>query len=43
MTDWLTELLGRPAKEYPEFMAGLSFIARSSPDEALAALRTCRR
>ena len=39
MTDWLTELLGTPTKEYPAFMAGLSFIAALDPDEALAALR----
>jgi DNA-binding PadR family transcriptional regulator len=39
MTDWMTELLGTPAKEYPAFMAGLSFIPSLSPDEALAALR----
>jgi DNA-binding PadR family transcriptional regulator len=39
MTDWMTELLGTPAKEYPVFMAGLSFIAALAPDEALAALR----
>ena len=29
MTDWLTELIGTPNKEYPAFMAGLSFIARA--------------
>jgi DNA-binding PadR family transcriptional regulator len=39
MTDWLTELVGTPAKEYPAFMAGLSFIPALDPDEALAALR----
>jgi DNA-binding PadR family transcriptional regulator len=39
MTDWLTEMIGVPAKEYPEFMAGLSFIAALTPDDALAALR----
>src|ERR1700727_1429431 len=39
MTDWLTELLGTPGKEYPAFMAGLSFIAALDPDDALAALR----
>jgi len=39
MTDWLTELIGTPVKEYPAFMAGLSFIPALSPDEALAALR----
>ena len=39
MTDWLTELVGTPGKEYPAFMAGLSFIAALDPDDALAALR----
>jgi hypothetical protein len=31
--------VGVPTKEYPQFMAGLSFLAALSPDEALAALR----
>ena len=39
MTDWLTELIGTPTKEYPAFMAGLSFIAALAPEEAIAALR----
>src|SRR5262252_4469544 len=39
MVDWLTELVGVPIKEYPQFMAGLSFIAALQPDEALRALR----
>jgi DNA-binding PadR family transcriptional regulator len=39
MVDWLTELIGVPAKEYPQFMAGLSFIAALDPDDALGALR----
>ena len=39
MTDWLTELIGVPAKEYPQFMAGMSFIGALTPDDALAALR----
>ena len=39
MTDWLTELIGTPSKEYPAFMAGLSFIPALDPDDALAALR----
>jgi DNA-binding PadR family transcriptional regulator len=39
MTDWLTELIGTPAKEYPAFMAGLSFIPALDPDDALGALR----
>jgi DNA-binding PadR family transcriptional regulator len=39
MTDWLTELVGTPGKEYPAFMAGLSFLPALDPDDALAALR----
>lgn len=39
MTDWLTELIGTPTKEYPAFMAGLSFMAALAPEEATAALR----
>src|SRR3974390_12155 len=39
MTDWMTELIGVPRKEYPAFMAGLSFVASLPPDDALAALR----
>ncbi|MBV8463777.1 MAG: PadR family transcriptional regulator [Acidimicrobiales bacterium] len=39
MDDWMTELIGVPAKEYPAFMAGLSFIPSLDPDDALAALR----
>ena len=39
MTDWMTELIGVPGKEYPAFMAGLSFIAALPLDDALAALR----
>jgi len=39
MTDWLTELIGTPNKEYPAFQAGLSFIPALDPDDALAALR----
>lgn len=40
MNDWMTELIGVPAKEYPDFMAGLSFLPSLPPDEALAALRS---
>ena len=39
MTDWLTELIGTPNREYPAFMAGLSFLPALDPDDALAALR----
>src|ERR1700722_20285663 len=42
MTDWLTELIGPPAKEYPAFMAGLSFLPALDPDDALAALQRRR-
>ena len=31
MDDWMTELIGVPAKEYPAFMAGLSFIPSLTP------------
>ncbi|HXW34156.1 MAG TPA: PadR family transcriptional regulator [Acidimicrobiales bacterium] len=40
MNDWMTELISVPAKEYPAFMAGLSFIPSLHPDEALMALRS---
>ncbi len=42
MNEWMTELISTPAKEYPAFMAGLSFLASLPPDEALAALRSRR-
>jgi DNA-binding PadR family transcriptional regulator len=38
MDDWLTELIGVPAKEYPAFMAGLSFLPALDADDALSAL-----
>jgi DNA-binding PadR family transcriptional regulator len=37
--DWLTDLLSLRNKEFPTFMAALSFIAALPPDEALQALR----
>jgi DNA-binding PadR family transcriptional regulator len=40
MIDWMTELIGVPEKEYPKFMAGLSFLAALTPEDALRALRT---
>ena len=40
MNDWMTELIGVPAKEYPAFMTGLSFLPSLPPDEALMALRS---
>ena len=36
--NWLRELLSEPAKEYPQFMAGLSFIVGLPPDEAVGLL-----
>src|ERR1700730_3528358 len=40
MIDWMTELIGVPSKEYPRFMAGLSFLAAPPPDGGLNARRT---
>jgi DNA-binding PadR family transcriptional regulator len=40
MDDWMTELIGVPIKEYPAFMAGLSFIPAMGPDDALMALKS---
>jgi DNA-binding PadR family transcriptional regulator len=37
--DWLWELITQPAKEYPGFMAGLTFIGIFPPAKALAALK----
>jgi DNA-binding PadR family transcriptional regulator len=37
-TEWLADLLSVPVKEYPQFMAGLSFMAALPPDEARNAL-----
>jgi DNA-binding PadR family transcriptional regulator len=39
MVDWMTDLLGTPEKEYPNFMAGLSFLPALTPEDALQALR----
>ena len=39
MVDWMTDLIGTPEKEYPKFMAGLSFLPALTPDDALQALR----
>ena len=36
MNEWMTELISVPAKEYPAFMAGLSFLGSLHPEEALA-------
>jgi DNA-binding PadR family transcriptional regulator len=37
--DWLRSLLRIPAKEYPQFAAGLSFLGHLSPKEACYLLR----
>ena len=39
LTDWLTDLVAAPAKEYLQFEAALTFLPALHPDEALAALR----
>ena len=39
MTDWLTNLIMEPAKEYPQFEAGLTLMPALAPDEAKAALQ----
>lgn len=39
MHDWLAELVGTPAKEYPDFEAALALLAALPPDTALALLR----
>ncbi|WP_328806313.1 PadR family transcriptional regulator [Streptacidiphilus fuscans] len=39
LRDWLSELLSVPAKEYPQFEAGLSLAGSLPPDEVLALLR----
>ncbi len=39
LTDWLTELIAAPTKEYPHFMAGLSFLPALDTGDALDALR----
>jgi DNA-binding PadR family transcriptional regulator len=38
MLGWVRELLVQPAKEYPRFMAGLTFAGILSPAEVVAAL-----
>jgi DNA-binding PadR family transcriptional regulator len=39
LTDWLSELLAAPVKEFPQFMAALSFLGALPPEEAVKALR----
>ncbi len=40
MNDWMTELISVPSKEYPAFMAGMSFLPSLPPEEALTALQS---
>lgn len=42
MSDWLSELVAAPAKEYLQFEAALSLLPALPPDEALDALRQRR-
>ena len=42
MNEWMTDLISTPSKEYPAFLAGLSFLPSLPPDEALGALRSRR-
>jgi DNA-binding PadR family transcriptional regulator len=37
--DWMTDLVGTPVKEYPQFEAALCLLPILPPDEALALLR----
>jgi DNA-binding PadR family transcriptional regulator len=37
--DWMADLVGEPAKEYPQFEAALCLLPVLPPDEALALLR----
>src|SRR4029077_5264190 len=39
LTDWLSELVATPAKEYLQFEAALSLIAALPPDDAVDLLR----
>ncbi len=39
MTEWLYDLMSTPVKEFPHFMAALSFAGALTPDEGLSALR----
>ena len=43
MTDWLSELLAAPVKEYLQFEAALSLLPALPPEEAVAALDQRRR
>lgn len=39
INDWLAELISTPTPEYPQFVAGLSFLAALPPDEVVDLLR----
>lgn len=39
ISDWLAELISTPTTEYPQFVAGLSFLASLPPDQAIALLK----
>ena len=39
MTDWLTDLITTPTKEYPQFEAALCFLPALAPDDAVEHLR----
>ncbi len=41
LQDWMRELIGEPAKDFPQFEAGLCLLPVLPPDEAVALLR-CR-
>jgi DNA-binding PadR family transcriptional regulator len=44
LTDWLSDLLSEPAKEYPQYEAGLSLMPVLPPDAAAALLeRRCEQ
>jgi DNA-binding PadR family transcriptional regulator len=40
LRDWMRELIGEPAKDFPQFEAGLCLMPVLPPDEAVALLRT---
>jgi len=39
INDWLAELISTPTTEYPQFVAGLSFLASLPPEQAAALLK----
>lgn len=38
MQDWMTDLIAKPAKEYPAFQAALSFLPALPPDDVIGLL-----